>query len=347
MSTLPDPVLTRRYRRLVRAYPPGPRREEMLDTLLMCAAPGRTRPTVRETVNLLIHGPRARLGRPASRGVVVLAVLVALVGGFATAALAARIGWEAARPLPTGAEWQRIQDLAKPDAASQDGFRDGPMIVTTGGETDYGAVSYYIAHTAPGHDFQTFVNGAAQRLTAAGWRVHEIYPIGYQVIATGERVSDAYRLVAVRDGLVLRIEDSSFADDPDNVGGLDVRVSRAQPAWVTVGSVVGWLLGAALGWLLTGWVSRRTQDSAVAAGGIVVLASIALLLLAPATVLGTLGFFAELADGVPSAAGPSWRGLIAADELGFFSVPAAVVALVAVIFAALVRPERDPTELSA
>jgi hypothetical protein len=328
-------------------YPPGPRRDELLDTLLMGAAPGRSRPTAREVADLLTHGPRARLGRPGSRGVVVLAVLVALVSGFAAAALAARLTWETARPLPTGAEWVRIHVLVAPGVVPTEAYRDGPVIKTSGGETDYGAASAYLPHTAEGHDFVAYTNGVAQRLTAAGWQVNELYPIGYEVIATGEKVHDAYRLVATRDGLVLRLEDSSFAGDPENFGGLELAVSRAQPPWVTAASVAGWMFGAAIGWLAVGWASRRTRDNALATAGVVVLASIALLLLAPATLFGTLGFFAEVVEGVTSGAGPYWRGLIAADEFGFFSVPAAAVALVAVLVAALVRPDHDLTELSA
>jgi hypothetical protein len=77
-STAADPRLTRAYRRLVQIYPRGRRRDELLDTLIACAAPGRRRPAPREVANLVYHGARARLGRPGSRGIVVLAWLIAL-----------------------------------------------------------------------------------------------------------------------------------------------------------------------------------------------------------------------------------------------------------------------------
>jgi hypothetical protein len=76
-STTADRRLLRAYRRLLRAYPPGPRRDELLDTLVECAPPGRRRPTLREVVNLTRHGSRARLGRPKSRGIVVLTLTCA------------------------------------------------------------------------------------------------------------------------------------------------------------------------------------------------------------------------------------------------------------------------------
>lgn len=71
------PALERRYRRLLRSDPRGRRRAELLDTLLDAAPAGCTRPTLRESADLLRNGLWAPLGRPASRGVVVLAVLVA------------------------------------------------------------------------------------------------------------------------------------------------------------------------------------------------------------------------------------------------------------------------------
>jgi hypothetical protein len=57
--------LERRYRRLLRAFPRGYRRhrgEEMLATLLDSAAPGQTRPTVTDTVDLLRAALRERSG---------------------------------------------------------------------------------------------------------------------------------------------------------------------------------------------------------------------------------------------------------------------------------------------
>lgn len=48
----------RRYRLLARTYPPGPRRAELLDTMLMVAEDtGRRRPSAREVANVLRHAP--------------------------------------------------------------------------------------------------------------------------------------------------------------------------------------------------------------------------------------------------------------------------------------------------
>jgi hypothetical protein len=77
-----DRRLVRAYRRLTRFYPPGPRRDELLDTLIECAPAGRRHPTSSDIVNLVWHGSLARLGRPRSKGIVMLALLIALAAGF-------------------------------------------------------------------------------------------------------------------------------------------------------------------------------------------------------------------------------------------------------------------------
>src|ERR1700712_3765832 len=95
--------LGRAYRRLIRAYPRGPRRDELLDTLLEAAPPDRRRPTRRESVNLIRHGLRARLGYPRGRAVVVLVFLVGLVGAYFGGAAGNRLGWEFTTPVPSAA----------------------------------------------------------------------------------------------------------------------------------------------------------------------------------------------------------------------------------------------------
>src|SRR4051812_33630040 len=91
------------YRLLLRAYPPGRRREELLDTFLEATSAGEHRPSVRAAGNLIRHGMRARLARPLSSGVVLLATLIALVTGFGGAAVAARIAWAVVPGYPAGA----------------------------------------------------------------------------------------------------------------------------------------------------------------------------------------------------------------------------------------------------
>jgi len=59
-------ALERRYRRLLRFYPPGHRqvhREEMLGVLLATARPGQRAPGARQTVNLVACGLAIRARR--------------------------------------------------------------------------------------------------------------------------------------------------------------------------------------------------------------------------------------------------------------------------------------------
>src|ERR1700754_2988303 len=95
--------LARTYRRLIRAYPRGPRRDELLDTLLEAAPADRRRPTLKEGVNLIRHGLRARLGYPRSRAVVVMVFRTGLIGAYFGGAATSRLGWQFASPVPSAA----------------------------------------------------------------------------------------------------------------------------------------------------------------------------------------------------------------------------------------------------
>lgn len=43
-------------------------------------------------------------------------------------------------------------------------------------------------------------------------------------------------------------------------------VARSAPWWLWAMTVAGALLGAAVGWLLSGWISRRTEGNGVSTG---------------------------------------------------------------------------------
>ncbi|GAA0949362.1 hypothetical protein [Nonomuraea longicatena] len=85
------PVLERRYRRLLLAYPRGYRRDhgdELLDVLMESTSPELTRPPLKEVAGLLAGGVRARMLRQARRRLwpeaVHLAITAVAVAGFAT-----------------------------------------------------------------------------------------------------------------------------------------------------------------------------------------------------------------------------------------------------------------------
>lgn len=79
----PDPVLERRYRRLLRTYPPSHRaahREEMLGVLLATARPGQRMPGATQAVNLVacglaIRARRALAGQPWQDALAVMSLI--------------------------------------------------------------------------------------------------------------------------------------------------------------------------------------------------------------------------------------------------------------------------------
>ncbi|MDT4988615.1 MAG: hypothetical protein QOI74_2709, partial [Micromonosporaceae bacterium] len=334
--------LGRRYRRLLRVYPPGARRDELLDTLLQAAAPGRRGPTVRESANLLRHGIRARLGRPGSTAVVVFAVLVAVVGGFLGAAAAARLSWEAARPLPSGTEAGQLRATVFPGLTVWGGG-DAALFVERNDREGirYGYADYWVKHTSATRDVRPFTEAARDRLRAAGWRIRgDVTPIvepGTAPTADSERLTGAFW--ATRDGLALDFSDvyrpGGAADGSD--GAALFHLSRTKPAWVDPAAVLGALLGALIGWLLTGWVSRRTERRARASLLVGAATGVAVVLVTPALLLMSLGLV--LGGGSPSAQPPTapfWAPLL---DLGQGPVKTAgILAVVVVGVAAWRRP---------
>lgn len=263
--------LARRYTRWLRFYPPGPRRAEMLATLLECAPPERTRPTAREVVNLIRYGMRARLGRPASTAIVVLAVLATLASGLLGAAVAARIGWEYAPPLPAGAEAEALGATVFPGQRVWGGGDAEPFVLSGDRErTVYGFADYWVKHSEATRDVYTYAKGARDRLAAAGWDVRAEVTRETEVSITDPNSTAGFW--ATRDGLVLTYSGVLWGNQPsyDSEGAASFRLARSAPSWLPAIAVAGGLLGAVAGWLLTGWASRRSehhQFRTVVAGG--------------------------------------------------------------------------------
>ncbi|MFG1606451.1 hypothetical protein [Actinoplanes sp. NPDC049265] len=303
--------LARRYRRLVRAYPSGPRREELLGTLLDAAPPGRTRPTPAETLNLLRYGLRAHLGRPGSRWVVVAAALVAITLGYAGAAFAARATWNAVPDLPSGAGLAEITGtvftgLPVEGARSQDGLfldisqksfaeqlifgRDEDFEYAT---YEFGAAGgYYVAGR-----YRPYTDAVIARMEADGWTVRDVWPTGNTWIATGALDESGRAFWATRDGLSIEFGANTISNSdrmPPGSFYASAILTRLPPWYVTAASIAGLLLGALLGWLLTGWVSRRTERAtpgARLAGH--TTATLALMITLPQTVIGLIGMVTE------------------------------------------------------
>ncbi len=339
--------LAGRYRRLLRVYPAGWRRDELLDTLMQAAPAGRSRPTVREAVNLLRCGLRARLGRPAGTGVVVMAVLVSLVTGYLGAAVADRLAWEAVPDFPTGGELQGITQTVLPGPPpwverSSPGLFHDPMdrstaeVVLRGHSEDF---AYTTLDLGPpdrflAGDYRPWIDGARDRLAAAGWTVGAVEPIGATDLDTGKLVEDGRALSATRDGLTIAVQAGTSAVDTP-AGGFEVSASlaRSTPWYVTALGAVGWLLGALGGWLATGWVSRRTER---ASGTVRSLTRepvvVALVLTVLPAVLGTLGLVLEpFVDSAPVQ--PFWS--LSVTWFHGFTLVAAALGVLSVVVAAV------------
>ncbi|MFC4071452.1 hypothetical protein [Actinoplanes subglobosus] len=263
--------LARRYGRWLRFYPPGPRRAEMLATLLECAPPQRSRPALREILNLVRYGLRARLGHPASTAVVVLAVLAALASGLLGAAAAARIGWANAPALPSGAESQALGQTVFPGQRVWGGGDAEPFRLSGDGEqTVYGYADYWVKHNGPTRDVRAYAEGARDRLAAAGWDVHGevVYEVDHEAVTP----SDGATFWASRDDLVLSYYGTLWGERAawDSDGAHSFELTRSAPAWLDTVAAAGGVVGALAGWLFFGWASRRSEGhplrTAVAGG---------------------------------------------------------------------------------
>ena len=185
--------MSRPYSLLVRAYPPGRRRTELLDTF---EEAGRSRPSPREALNLLRHGLRARLGRPASRGVVVLATMIALVTGFLGASVFARVGWELVPGYPDTTAVSETLFPGLHPSTSRDGdglffdvtYPSYGEVLLSGHDEDFEFSTLTIVPDGgfiPG-DYPAWTAAVQQRLVADGWQVSEAQVTGATWIATGE-----------------------------------------------------------------------------------------------------------------------------------------------------------------
>jgi hypothetical protein len=269
--------LEKRYRRLLLCYPRAYRRErgtEIVDTLAALAPPGRTRPTVREATNLIRHGLRARLGRPASRSVVVWAALTAIVWALFSAAIASRLAWETARPLPSTVEASAIFATVAPGRQVSGVQRSPAMFVMyghpfnrhdlnsllfgDGGEYGFGSTSGSIGGVSDA-DLRRFAGDVVRRLRATGWEVGRAHSHDLDTCASadcGAPIESETYLTARRgdDIMEIYIEYGGQITPPVSIG-----IERATPWQVYPASVAGGVLGAVVAWYVFGWASRRAD----------------------------------------------------------------------------------------
>jgi hypothetical protein len=251
--------LGRAYRRLLRAYPRGPRREELLDTLLEAAPADRRRPTVRESVNLVRHGLRARLGYPRSKAVVVLVFLIGLLGAYFGGAGGSRLGWSFATPVPSAAAAAEITGTVFPGLKVWGGGDPDVIVPQSDGEgVEYGYATYWLRHNAETRDLRGYAAGVQDRLTATGWQIHDYaYQPPEDMVDGGQDSSVSFW--ADRPGVILGYQGNLWTGMPDydSDGGVTVTLRRSEPAWVSFFTWSAAALGFALAWLPAAWTSRR------------------------------------------------------------------------------------------
>ncbi|HEX8346044.1 MAG TPA: hypothetical protein VF657_15085 [Actinoplanes sp.] len=327
-----------RYRRLVRAYPAGRRREELLDTMIMAAADGaRSRPTVREVVDVWRHAPRVWLGRPGSRAVVVAAVLVAVLTGLVAGCLAAQVTASAQyRPLPTTAALTELGAVVAPGVPLTADVRYDRPVVLLGGEPVYGFARVIAAHDAGTRDTRPYTERVVARLRQAGWQTTWLTETGPYFPDT----SDGYEIVvAEKSGVALHFETTRWGDNPTD-GHLYLTVQRPVSVWVFVAGGIGAGLGLILGWLLTGWASRRTEHHPSAGRALGVLTAFAVATMAPLVPDMIRGYVAGLSADRLHLESPFWGWTVPGDGFPLFAAPAVLVIGAAVVTAAG-RPRLD------
>ncbi|MGQ5259777.1 hypothetical protein ACTWLT_03370 [Micromonospora sp. ZYX-F-536] len=357
-------VLARRYRRLLRFYPRDWRRAraaEVIALLLDAAPAGRTRPTAREAVDLVRAGLRCRLGRPASRTVVAWAALATVVCGLFGGALASRAAWETSRPQPDRAEAAAILSEVFPGHDLGDIEIPPALFVVyghpltlrnvrsvllgDGGEYQESATGAG-ATGAPPVPAEQIVAVARQRLTDGGWRVYDPEVSGGvgcadKLCATPMEITDT-TLVARRGDTILNASISS--QTAVDATYLAVELHRAPPPAVVPAGVLGAPLGAAAGWLVFGWASRRTEGRRVNGTAASILFGVTMVLWwLPVLLTAPYLFTHHLAEPHP-AWHPPWEWLGQPTASLLFLV-GAVCALLALGLAAGPRRDRSPVAL--
>ncbi|MCI4061189.1 hypothetical protein MRQ36_00815 [Micromonospora sp. R77] len=272
------------HRWLLLSYPRDYRRErgaEILETVQDVAPTSRR---ARVAANLVRHGLRARLGRPASRSVVVWASIFAVVCGLFAASFATWLTWVDSRPLDhdelAGAVGhlypdQQVSHLDRDDPPSAFTIYGQPLSWSSASDLLLGDGGEY-SLAVLGASFEQLPAGRPlvlaelrQRLQAAGWDDTEpVYSNAYDCIPDDPRCDPAsipadITVYAKRGDNVLEVHIN--ADNTTPV--MDFAMTRSTPSSSSPAGVVAFVLGASSGWCLFGWASRRTEGGHPAAQG--------------------------------------------------------------------------------
>ncbi|MBB5113595.1 hypothetical protein FHU28_003434 [Micromonospora echinospora] len=239
------------HRWLLLAYPRDYRRARGAEILETVRDVGPAHRRTRVAANLVRHGLRARLGRPASRSVVAWASVFAVACGLFAASFGTWLAWLGSRPLDHR-DLAAVVGQLYPDRQVSHIDQDDPSAVFLiyGHPLDQDLVSelllgdggeYALAELTASFD-QTPAAGLTelrQRLDAAGWEHSE--PVHSDATVYAER------------------GDHILAVQLNAEGSMSLTLSRATPGAAHPAGLLAFALGTVGGWVLFGWASRRTE----------------------------------------------------------------------------------------
>ncbi|MEU8264722.1 hypothetical protein AB0C02_29395 [Micromonospora sp. NPDC048999] len=267
------------HRWLLLSYPRAYRRErgaEILETLQDIAPQHRG---LRVGANLVRHGLRARLGRPASRSVVAWAAVFAVACGLFAASFGIWVAWLGSRPLDHH-ELAATVDQLYPGEPVRDIDRQDPpavfivygsplswqsvpsLLFGDGGEYEFAGIGASFTRL-PAVTRQKTLAQLQERLRAAGWDFGEpIYSNSYDCIPNDPRcdptsIPSDITVYAQRGDNILEVHINSDSTTPL----MSLGMSRATPWAAYPAGVLAFLLGTLGGWVLFGWASRRAERS--------------------------------------------------------------------------------------
>lgn len=258
--TLPAHVaLERWYQRLLRAYPVGYRRahgQEILATLMDSAEPGRRVLARADVVDLARGALRQWFRLPVGWSAVVTAVLSAVLLGTVGAAAGSWAAWQTAADLPSETAALRTAETAAGTPLT------APYVQRVDG---VGVVWRALDVSSPREQWlpNWTVTAAQARLRADGWTLGTVGKPYPSRLNNQPQPNDVHQVfTATRDGLTLAV----YAHTVDTPGITGTTVSTSiyptAPSWEPGAILLGWLVGAVTGWLLTGWAGYRLRRRA-------------------------------------------------------------------------------------
>ncbi|MEU8264956.1 hypothetical protein AB0C02_30620 [Micromonospora sp. NPDC048999] len=338
--------LERWYRRLLWAYPIGYRRahgQEILAMLMDSAEPGRRVPARADVMDLVRGAVRQWFRLPVGLSPVVAAVLTAVVLGAVGAAAGSWSAWQTAAHLPSDtAALQTAETVA-----------GAPLAAPEIARTDHMRAAWREVYVFNPHEqrFPNWTIEAAQaRLQADGWALG---PVGkpYPSYRDNSPLEDVHQFFQVtRDGLALTVY-AGTTFTPDTAGTkLQTTVYPTPPSWEPGAILLGWLVGAVTGWLLTGWASYRLRRRALPRRLAALALGVTALWLVAAPTIGLYKTLGELAFTDPGvwAISPAYQWVVtnpATEQVGgTLAIGLTILALAAT---GRRRPTARPTEAAA